>query len=133
MNVVVSCIYIVASQVGGITGSVEVSRLLVLVELNVLMLLDHHVNSLLRVLEIELVELLSLTTLSLRLIILLTPAISVGTTKGCGFSLRSSSKYFLSQSHVGLVLCTSLVHSAKSVRSFMSHSLILDHALIVCH
>ena len=50
----------------------EVSSLLVLVELNVFMLLDHHVNSLLSVLEVELVELLSLSAFAFWLIILMT-------------------------------------------------------------
>jgi hypothetical protein len=78
------------------------------------MLLDHHVDSFLSILQVELVELLSLSALALGLI-LLVHTFTIPTTESLSFvSLRTTTKYFLSQRHIGIIF-SGLVQTTESI------------------
>jgi hypothetical protein len=97
----------------------------ILIELRAFVLLNHHVNGFLGVLEVELVELLSLVPLSFRLLLHL--LIFHRATKGVHGLIASgtSTKYFLSQDHVSVVPLGQTLSTAEAIVSLRCHGLVV--------
>ena len=105
----------------------------ILIELRAFVLLNHHVNGFLSVLEVELIELLSLVPLSFRLLLHLLIFHRAAKCVHGLIASGTSTKYFLSQDHVSVVPLGKTLSTTEAIVSLRCHGLVVHQGVIVSH